>query len=251
MPTNIKTMLGLIALVHVCQTQGQTPATSQAKALNLVLAEFPPYAYHDGEKLTGLSLQLVTPVFEAMQLKPNYKLVPSYARATRQVSSGKADGMLLASQNSERDAIAHFSLPLIMNRWSCFFATSHPLSSKHLAFKEVAKIGSVFSSNTHKWLVKHEYKVSAPPILALALPRLLHATDRINAVFLSEAVFYRATQQSGLPRGDFVQEVESVRPFGIYIAKKTVKRYPKLLDRLNAQIRQQYPNPALTPLKIK
>ncbi|MEW6982313.1 transporter substrate-binding domain-containing protein [Colwelliaceae bacterium 6471] len=206
------------------------------QTITFAVPNFPPYSYQQNKQVTGEGITLAEQAFAKAKITPNYILLPNYAKVVYQVKENRADGFLLASQNKERDKIAVFSKPLLINRWSWYVLKDSVLTPKQPNFKSQAIVSSHFNSNTHKWLASKGYKVQAAMRLN-KLPKML-LTKRVDAVFISERVFKQAVIDEGLNIDLFEQYAEIAKPFGIYISKHYLKLYPDTLTKLNNAIDQ-------------
>ena len=230
---SITTLLSIVlALAIPCSSQAKTDNT-----LRLVIPLFKPYTYNEGGNLKGIGVELVSQVMQSMGQHYTLTLAPNYGRALSDIQHNKADGFFLASQNAERDTSAVFSNPLTLNRWCWFFSNESSISSKHAGFKTGAKIGTFLHTNTHKWLVNKGYEKIKPVAKVTLLPKML-IRDRIQSIFLAEAVFEDSVKKSGLSINQFRQAVEIAKPFGIYISKEYLKHHTGFMSKLNNAITQ-------------
>ncbi|WP_158224576.1 substrate-binding periplasmic protein [Agaribacterium haliotis] len=211
-------------------------ASVSAETLRLVFAEFAPYQYmHEGQA-TGRGVTAIREIIERdLGLELSLDMYPNYGRAVKATEQGKADGFFLASQNSERDAIAEFSLPVMFNNWSWFFHRRNVLDNTQPQFHRMVRVATLLHTNTHKWLEKNSFRHIMPVMKPSLLPTLLEL-ERVDAVFLAEVVFSAEVEALGLQADDFVQVVEVAKPFGIYISKRYLAEHPDFMSKLNAAI---------------
>ena len=215
---------------------GQQSAVAD-EILRLVVPDFKPYSYQQNGVIQGAGVDLVADLMAELGLRYELRLVPNYGRAVLEVGSGSADGFFLASKNAERDAIAVFSEPLMINRWSWFLQAGSSLEPTDDSFKQQVQVGTFMHTNTHKWLLKNGYRVSSAVSRVELLPKMLHL-GRLDAVFLAEQVFSDSAVLTGIDQAGFKQVVEVAKPFGIYIAKSYLLKHPDFMQRMNRAISQ-------------
>ncbi|MCP4594897.1 ABC transporter substrate-binding protein [Neptuniibacter sp.] len=203
--------------------------------IELIVPSFKPYTYFEDGEFKGIGVEKIEQVFAELEVEYTLTLAPNYGRAVDELKKGRVDGLFLASENEERNAVAEFSSPIMINRWSWFLAQGSDLHPSQENFKQEAQIATHLNTNTHKWLSRNGYNVGYAPSDTLALPRTLHK-KRISAVFLAELVFIESSKELGLSEDDFIQVVEIAKPFGIYISKAYLEHHPGFMQRLNTAI---------------
>jgi ABC-type amino acid transport substrate-binding protein len=161
-------------------------------------------------------------------------MVEDYGEAVHIIKAKLADGMFLASQNIERDAIAVFTQPLLINKWSWFMLKESDLDPKSEKFKLQADIGTIKGTNTYQWLKTNGYAVAASPSKASSLVAML-ASRRIDAVFLSDVVFENELDEKVLFTLKKFVEIE--KHFAMYISHDYVKRHPESIEKINLSIK--------------
>lgn len=202
--------------------------------LTILVPNFPPYTYQDNRQITGIGIELATEIFQIAGLKVNYQLMPNYGKVVHEASLDKGDGFLLASQNTERDKIAIFSEPLLINRWCWYTLKETQFVPDYVNFKNLAKVSTHLNTNTHKWLVAQNYSVE-PVTNINVLPELL-LKKRVDAVFIAELVFEQALKQGGYSFELFDKFIEVEKSFGIYINKTYLEKHPDTLSVINNAI---------------
>ena len=210
---------------------------AQGDPLRLVYPEFPPYTYaSDGQLAAGNFL--VDKIMQALEQPYKMALVPNYKRALSDVKHGVADGFFLASQNSQRDAIAEFSKPIVYNNWSWFFRYNSYFDPDASNFKTDVKVASIEGTNTLRWLNTHHFKVVGKQKNVAKLAQLLFDLKRIDAAFLSADVFKSSHVHPNLVSGEYIEVVQHSAPFGIYISKAYLEQHPGFMQALNRAIDQ-------------
>jgi polar amino acid transport system substrate-binding protein len=204
--------------------------------LRFVVPDFPPYSYLKNGQAQGIAIEKVTKVLALAKIKYQIKVVKDYKIALLLMKMGKADGFFLATENTERNNIATFTKPLMVNRWCWYFKADSGLTPLKRRFKRVADIGTILNTNTHKWLKKNKYRVRGKPDNATALNKMLLA-DRVDAVFVAEAVF-----EMVIPAEQYYlyhKKIEFEKPFGIYISNQYITKNQTIIEQLNKAIAQQ------------
>ena len=210
---------------------------SQAEApINFVVPSFKPYTYEKNGKIKGIGIQLIKKIMESANISYSVRIVPNYGRALTETKQGRADGFFLASKNSERDSVAIFSKPVTTNRWSWFLPSNSKLNPDSTDFKKSAKIGTQVNTNTHKWLKKNGYTITAKPSNINVLPEMVFQRSRADAVFLAEAVFIDTAEKNNLAPERYKQVVQIEKPFGIYISKNYLSNNPEVMKKINIAI---------------
>lgn len=220
-------ILALIFLILSNNSFAQSP-------IRFNVPVFPPYMHEDNGKISGIGVELVEKIMREAGLPYVLKMGSNYGKAVFDVKNGNADGFFLASQNAERDEIAVFSKPVLINRW-CWFFTDKSLNPKGEKFKSEARVGSYLNSNTHKWLLENGYNVTGSPPNIDSLVKMLEA-NRINVIFLSEIVFLDAINKIGQTPEKYIKVIQEEKPFGIYISKEYLSKYPRIMERINEAI---------------
>lgn len=210
------------------------PSVKAINKLIVLVPNFPPYTYEDNLKISGVGIELANKVFRQAKVQVEYHLQPNYAKALYELEQGRGDALLLASQNSERDSVAVFTKPLMINRWCWYLPRKSKLSPHDKNFIKSAKVSSHFKTNTHKWLTSKNYIVE-PAMQLTKLPEML-LKQRIDAVFLAELVFEEAVKQDKLQLEQFKKYIEVEKPFGIYLSKRYLKEHPNTLPKINNAI---------------
>ncbi|KGJ88190.1 substrate-binding periplasmic protein [Colwellia psychrerythraea] len=203
-------------------------------SISLVSPYFPPYTYEQKQEVIGIGPEFIKRIFANINIRYKITMVADYGAAVHVMKENLADGMFLASQNAERDAIAQFSQPLMINKWSWFILKDSEIDVRSEVFKSQAGIGTIKGTNTSKWLKQNAYSVIAQPTNAGVLIAMLKS-HRIDAAFVADAVFEHELDVKELSK--FTKVVEVKKPFGIYISHYYLKKHPDLLEQINSSIK--------------
>lgn len=216
--------------------KGDDPLLACEK-VNFVVPNFEPYTFEKEGKIEGIGVDFVEDIMKKIGTPFTLELVPNYGRAVSETMTGRADGFFLASENEERNRIAVFSDPIVVNQWCWFLPVSSNLNPKSTGFKETARIGTHLHSNTHKWLKKNDFHISATTKDVDDLINLIEK-GRVDAVFLAEIVFLHIAKKKGISSGKYRQVFQAPQPFGIYISKQYLSRNTGFMDKLNQAIEE-------------
>jgi len=206
--------------------------------VRFILPNFPPYTYQVDGELAGVGVSRVSKILKLANIPFSFKLTTDYDRAIYEIKTGHSDGFFLASQNDERDRIAVFSKPVMENAWCWFLLNSSNLDPKHSSFK-AANIGTILNTNTHKWLNKNEF-ISVSGVLEPQTLLKMLSKGRLDAIFLSEAVFTEAIGKLGQSKKQYKTVIQKIRPFGLYLSKTYLAKNPKTLIKINKSIQVLY-----------
>nr|WP_289847724.1 transporter substrate-binding domain-containing protein [Pseudoalteromonas sp. C2R02] len=216
-----------------------SPILNAVEPIRFVVPNFPPYMYQKNGELTGEGVSRVSKILKKAAIPFSFKLTTDYDRAIYEVKSGYSDGFFLASQNGERDKIAVFTKPVMQNAWCWFLLRTSNLDPDSAKFK-LANVGTILNTNTHKWLSKHKF-VSVSGVLEPDTLLKMLSKGRLDAIFLSEAVFLEAIDKLGHSRSYYKTVVQKVRPFGMYLSKGYLAQNPEALETINKAIETLYP----------
>lgn len=206
-----------------------------AGVIRFAVPNFKPYSFVQNNKLKGVGIDKVKALMSKLDQSYFFRFVPNYGRAVEELRRGRVDGMFLASENEERNAIAEFSVPVLINRWSWFLNQPNTLDPHSELFKRDVTVATQLNTNTHKWLVKNNYLRIYPAKDPMRLANILDR-GRLRAVFIAEEVFKSSVKQHRLNSNGFEQIVQFEKPFGIYISKRYLDKYPEFMIRLNQAI---------------
>lgn len=209
-----------------------------AEPLRLVFPHFPPYTQATDPGSVAAGNYLIEQIMARLEQEYIATPVPNYKRALGDVRKGLADGFFLASQNDERDEVAVFSAPVTYNNWSWFLHQDSQLNPRSNSFKTQARVASIEGTNTQRWLQNNGYQVVGKQARVVSLAELLFDVKRIDAVFLSSAVFKHGWHHPNLKLGNYIEVTQFSMPFGIYIAKRYLAQNSGFMERLNEVINQ-------------
>lgn len=217
-------------LLLICMSGGQVQAFDK---LLLDAPLFAPFTYVEKNgQLAGKGIVAVTLILDKLGVEYQFRIVANYGVGFHYLRNQQSDGFCLATRNDERDLVGQLTLGVMMNDWAWFYLADASLTPESNNFKQIAKIGSQFNTNTFHWLKSENYQVASLPNEATTLVRLLFK-KRIDAVFLSADVFWYGMRASGYDVALVRQKTQISQPFGCYFSHQYLKRNPTFLARFN------------------
>lgn len=223
-------LLFLSALIHASSLYAQPE-------IRLVVPDFKPYTYEENNEIVGYGVSTVLKILDKMTVPYTLSIVPNYGRALAELSHDRADALFLASQNEERNRVARFYGPIVINRWIWFVnSDDHGLTPDSDHFKEQARIATLLNTNTHRWLETHDYKVTFAGSDVAQLIDLL-SNGRVDAVLIAELVFKDALRLRGA-KAEFREYIHSERDFGIYFSKRFLRLNEGFLEQFDTTMKQ-------------
>lgn len=213
------------------------PEGLQAKEkLRMAMPDYPPYTYIQDGTYHGFGYEAFVSIMA--DLKQDFVIVPepNYGRAVKEMQNDRVDGLFLASENAERNAVAQFSAAVTYNKWTWVWLKQRTdLKPSSASFKRKAGVSAQLNSNLYLWLQRHQYKIAGAPNNVRMLFTLLNSR-RVDAVIMPELTAYTVIQQEKLDPNLYSMQLEMQLPFGIYISKAYIARNPDIMFKLNQAI---------------
>ena len=209
-------------------------ATLAAEPMRLVIPEYAPYTSTAGGKPHGIGVDKVVPLLTALGIESKIS-GGSFGDAVTAIKEGRADGFFLASQNSERDAVAILFAPIVFNNWFWYLAADSKLDPKGADFNRATIVGTVSFSAQAAWLNKNDFHVRIVPT-ADSLPGMLLEHKGINSILGPELVINDAIAKAGLTPDKFRSVLADRKPFGLYVAKTWLNAHPEMAGKLKAAV---------------
>ena len=210
-------------------------ASAPAQTLRLAAPEYPPYTSELDGRPVGVAVERVEKIMAHAGLRMEVHIVPNYSRCVFEVSHQLADGFFLGSRNSERDAVAVMSQPVMVNRWVWVTRQDSKANPQAPDFKQNSSVGVLLNTNPHMWLKGKAYRITGTPTSGVSLLAMLDA-GRFDAALVPELVFQHFAQQTGRPLAQYRSVLHSSQDFGIYLARDYAHAHPGVLERINAAI---------------
>lgn len=211
---------------------------AHSKKILIGYPEFKPYTYTEDGVAKGLGVEVFSTIAKKLQL--DYQLLPieTHGNGFTRLKRGKLDAVMLATQNEERDTHAKFSAPIAQNVWSWFFIANDKTDYQALIANKDIKVASITNTNTHKWLIKNNYKSVSTTIDITAMLRQIDRS-RIDAIFIAEYVLKHKLNALNLNVEAFHIHRQLTKPFGIYVSHDFLKTRPGFMTELDKEILKQ------------
>lgn len=210
------------------------------ETLRMAMPDYPPYTYVQDGAYHGFGYEAFVSIMADLQ--QNFTIVPepNYGRAVKDLQNQVVDGLFLASENEERNAVAEFSEAVSYSGWTWVWLKERTeLDPAAADFKKKAIVSAQLNSNTYLWIVKQNYKMAGAPSNIRMLFTMLNSR-RVDAILLPELTAKAVMQQEKLDPDLYSMHLEVQLPFGIYISKAYIARNPDIMPRLNQAIRRYH-----------
>lgn len=209
-------------------------AALAAEPMGLMIPEYAPYTSTAGGKPHGIGVDKVVPLLAALGIETQIT-GGSFGDAVTAIKEGQADGFFLASENSERDAVAVLFAPIVYNNWFWYLAADSKLDPKGPDFNHATIVGTVSFSAQAAWLNKNDFHVRLVPN-AEPLPAMLIEHKGINSILGPELVINEAISKAGLSSDNFRSVLAERKPFGLYVSKTWLNAHPEMAGKLKAAV---------------
>ncbi|MGR6870756.1 substrate-binding periplasmic protein [Pseudomonas sp. HK3] len=192
-----------------------------------------PFTYHEDNTFKGIAINPVKKALQASGIKYEWVFIEDYSLLLKAIRNDIIDGFFIATKNVERDKYAKFSKPIFIDYYSWFILKDAPFDLDSDDFKINAKIGAMVKTNSHRLTIRRGYQVYGQPPRLLA-QQFIHGT--FDAVFATQSPFMYELNAINFSKRKYDIVMESERPFGMYISKKYLSRYPDTLEKINKHI---------------
>ncbi|BBN83856.1 hypothetical protein PA25_38410 [Pseudoalteromonas sp. A25] len=99
----------------------------QARVINLVTLEYPPYEFQGAQDASGIAVEIIREAFARIDQPINIQFLP-WGRAIREVKAGRVDGIFTIYKTPERETFMDYSQEVLIQQSITFFALkSHPI----------------------------------------------------------------------------------------------------------------------------
>jgi ABC-type amino acid transport substrate-binding protein len=207
-----------------------------SQPLRIAVPDYPPYTYLEQGQLAGEGYVALQAIMKKLPVELRIVPVPNFGRALIDMQNNLLDGLFLATQSSERNALAVYSEPLFIADWSWIWLKErtdlHPGTA---AFKLRAQISAQMNSNVYRWLRQHGYNVTAGTTNVRGLLNLLNH-KRVDAIMLPERTATALIAQTAQDINQYKIKHEVELTFGIYISKSYAAAWPEIIPALNQAI---------------
>ena len=195
-----------------------------------------PFTYIENNEFKGTAIAPIKTALENSGIKYKWLYIENYSLLLKAVRSDTIDGFFVATKNVERDKYAKFSKPVFIDHYSWFVLKDAPFELESSDFKLNARIGAIVKTNSHRLTIRRGYQVYGQPAELLA-QQFINGT--LDAVFATQASFSYELDAIKFSNKKYTITQDSERPFGIYISKKYLGRFPDTLNNINKHITTQ------------
>lgn len=210
------------------------------ETLRMAMPDYPPYTSIQNGTYHGFGYEAFVSIMADLQQSFTIVPAPNYGRAVKDLQNQVVDGLFLASENEERNAVAEFSEAVSYSGWTWVWLKERTeLDPAAADFKKKAIVSAQLNSNTYIWIVKQNYKMAGAPSNIRMLFTMLNSR-RVDAILLPELTAKAVMQQEKLDPDLYSMHLEVQLPFGIYISKAYIARNPDIMPKLNQAIRRYH-----------
>lgn len=174
--------LGGLALFSLGTTA--QPATK----LVLYTEQLPPYAYDDGQVMTGVAVEALRTLMQRAELQYEVQFFP-WRRSYQMAMQGENRCVFPVQRSQQREASFYWISPLLVTR-TVLYGQDAAISIQVLDDARPYSIGAFIGSATEAYLTEHGFNVFAAPreisnVRKLTSGRIqLWATDELMASYL-------------------------------------------------------------------
>ncbi|WP_220720020.1 substrate-binding periplasmic protein [Agarivorans litoreus] len=206
---------------------------SHAHTLRLVTHHLPPYQELEHDVVSGSMVSLMQCSLTAIEQDYELDLRP-IGRAIKEFKSGQFDGVFVLNRTAERDRFATASEPLIVTYRSLFSVNKVDVELHSAAMKEL-KIGVLYKSAMHNWLIEHDY----PNIHARHDYHILFELlqlGRIDAIVGPDEIYEYEKSHGHVTRNIEIRHL-SQADLSSYFSTAWLALHPNFLRRFNSALR--------------
>jgi ABC-type amino acid transport substrate-binding protein len=211
-------------------------ALCYCQPLRIAVPDYPPYTYLEHGQLSGEGYDALLNIMQKLPVELRIVPVPNFGRAIIDMQNNMLDGLYLATESTERNALAVYSEPLFVTDWSWVWLKERSdLRPGTEAFKQGAQIAAHMNSNIYRWLAQHGYNVMAGTTNVRGLLKLLNH-KRVDAIMLPQRTATALIRQTELDIDQYQIKHEVALAFGIYISKSYAAAWPGFVPALSTKL---------------
>lgn len=204
-----------------------------AESVRLTTDVMPPYQVHEGDRLSGSSVDALSCIFKALERDYEVRVFP-WERAMHEVAAQRADAFFSATRMARANRFAELSSPLALEKW--YWYSNLPVAPRHLlSGQQAARIGGLRGSNQVAWLQEHGVKIAVQVNTTQQLLQLL-AAGRIDAFVADQRTLN--VELTHLPTDVRPEHAHFLQysTLGVYFGHHFLQQEPGFLTAFNAQI---------------
>lgn len=196
----------------------------------LGVPQLKPFTYYENTQFKGNALKPVENALQKANIPYQFVFVPNYSLLLKALRNKEIDGFFLATKNVERDRYAQFSKPILIDRYSWFVLNSSSADIESDVFKLNSKVGAVQNTNSFRLLTRLGFQVYGQPSPLLAKN---FVGKNVDAVFATYSPFRYQLDALSFPKNKYRVIHHSKRPFGIYISKHYIHKFPDVMQKVD------------------
>lgn len=219
-------------------TFAQEALSKGEKEYTFIGLEYEPFNWTDGGTHKGGMLEVVKNVCNKMKIKCKFEFIPM-KRVIKMLEDGSTDGVLSLIPNSDREAFATLSVPIIRSNISYFAVKGTFKKIKKLEDLNGATVGALAASSAEKIALTHkeqikDLKVENESELPTVVNKLTAGRYGAKGLAISnEDVFTTLFKKLNIDTLEVVY-VASVDGFSVAFSKKASD--PSFIRKFNANI---------------
>ncbi|MGY5451623.1 substrate-binding periplasmic protein [Agarivorans sp. MS3-6] len=213
-------------------TMFSAAAYCQAEPLRMVTHHLPPYQVLEGERLSGSAIDLIQCILTEMGQAYQVDVRP-LARAKKEFTDGKFDGVFVLDQVNQTDNFGVASEPLLLTQRNLYTLNSLTLSIDSPEMKAL-QIGVLHGSTLQKWLLKNGYSNIQTRYDYHVLFELLQR-GRLGAVFAPTEVYLNEMDHGHINKELKVKTISEVKIVSFF-SFNWLKKHPQFLPKFNAAL---------------
>ncbi|NOU50464.1 transporter substrate-binding domain-containing protein [Pseudoalteromonas sp. JBTF-M23] len=259
-----------LTIVALLYASSLLASNAQARIINLVTLEYPPYEFQGAQDASGIAVEIVQEAFSRIDQPINIVFMP-WGRAIREVKAGRVDGIFTIYKTPERETFMDYSQEILIEQSISFFALkSQPIYfSGRIASLSPYRIGIVrkvsygeeidnaIQSGTLENLVTTDTGINSFKLLL---------ADRVDVVISNQLGGFEILKRLGIegkvqPIPSYSYEIPSYIAFSknkklesikkrVEVALRDMKEdgtYQKIVDEYLKHYREHQPKPFNSP----
>ncbi|GEM_PF-1508415 len=224
----------IVFLLQACINQLFAEPLKDEQTMRIIVPVYPPYTYQQNNQWQGVAFKRAIKILKQAYIPYSLSPASNFGAAFKKLKNKRADAVLIASENAQRNQYAVFTSPIFCVTWNWYINRQVEYKPDQPGFKLKHKVASAYESNHYFWLNQHDF--AAEGIKKLDNIAKMLAANRIDAILASRLVFEETARKSNIELSQFTIVHHSNHPAGMYIDKDYAEQHPDLIERLNQSI---------------
>lgn len=205
-----------------------TASFSWAQSLRVGTSLAPPYQVKDGDKLSGSVVDVIQCALDKSSTPFQMSVLP-WKRATNNLKTGKLDLIFSYTNNDEIGSYAHFSAPLVLEKWYWYGKNASNSAKKDKS------IAVILGSNQESWLINEGF-TNIKAVSSIANSLLMMDTSRVSGILVDQQLALSATKSTKIDLEHFNPTFQRFSSLGAYVSNQYIAKHPDFLPTLNKNI---------------